>query len=472
MSHGKYVGPSMHDCLSPGTWATDLKPPPSGKGKAHVVLRDSFVDEWVVTIRPARFVHRRNPQWSYSEDEFNAKVAPFSDSANVARLLRARLPAQAETVVYEPNQASGLITLDGRSVVNMYQPSPVRPVSGDPGPFLQLMERLIPIKRDREFALNWIATLIARPDIKMSYGLLLVSEAQGVGKTTLAEKVLAPLVGMHNCSFPQASEVTEGRFNSWQVGVRLAVVGEIYSGHSKGAYNRLKQVITDTRVRVEEKYEKPFDQTNWTHIAASSNSKRALKIAFDDRRWLIPRVTEEAAPPEFWRGFNEWLETGGLEIIAYWASERVKQPESLVRPGMEAPITEAKRESVYEAMSDGERAIFDLGRNLQCHEKRGLMRLDLARDWLLGEKDRDGFDRRHALQTLESAETITRLLKAAGLRRGPKQYKHLGDRFRVVANFEIPADATWADLQQFELSPSKVDELDGPNNPFEPRTDP
>ena len=39
----------------------------------------------------------------------------------------------------------------------------------------------------------------------MLYGLLLVSETQGVGKTTLGERILAPLVGWHNVSVPDAT---------------------------------------------------------------------------------------------------------------------------------------------------------------------------------------------------------------------------------------------------------------------------
>jgi len=58
------------------------------------------------------------------------------------------------------------------------------------------------MKRDRIELMRWCATLIARPDIKMNYGVLLISETQGVGKSTLGEKILAPLIGKLNASFP------------------------------------------------------------------------------------------------------------------------------------------------------------------------------------------------------------------------------------------------------------------------------
>ena len=43
----------------------------------------------------------------------------------------------------------------------------------------------------------------------MSYGVLLVSETQGVGKSTLGEAILTPLVGEWNVSFPNEKQVTD-----------------------------------------------------------------------------------------------------------------------------------------------------------------------------------------------------------------------------------------------------------------------
>jgi hypothetical protein len=79
--------------------------------------------------------------------------------------------------------------------------------------------------------LKWCATLIARPSIRMGYGLLLISEQQGIGKTTLGAHILAPLVGLHNTSFPGENDITSA-FNEWVAHKRLAVISEIYSGSS------------------------------------------------------------------------------------------------------------------------------------------------------------------------------------------------------------------------------------------------
>jgi hypothetical protein len=187
----------------------------------------------------------------------------------------------------------------------------------------------------------------------MSYGLLLVSERQGAGKSTLGEKILAPLVGLENTSFPSETDIVESQFNAWLSHKRLSVIHEIYAGNSSKAYNKLKSIITDKFVTVNKKHQSTYELENWTHIFACSNSNRALRISMDDRRWLLPQVTEEMKPHEYWVGFNEWLENGGLEIIRWWADEWLKK-NNPVFPGQTAPYTQAKEDFIDDSLSAGQ----------------------------------------------------------------------------------------------------------------------
>jgi hypothetical protein len=186
----------------------------------------------------------------------------------------------------------------------------------------------------------------------MHYALLLVSETQGVGKTTLAEKILAPLIGVHNVSFPNEKQVTDSKFTSWLVHKRLAVVNEIYAGEKRKAYDNVKSYITEVDIDVEEKFQKPYKIRNHTHILATSNSLKALKLDIGDRRWLVPGVTEELRPQAYWSQYNEWLRGDGLSYIAAWAREFVTT-HGAVETGAHAPWTRAKQEMIEENMSPG-----------------------------------------------------------------------------------------------------------------------
>jgi hypothetical protein len=373
----KRAAPTLQQCLHPATWAS------TSDGRR---LRAEFVEEWLYTVQPAFFLHRADLSRRYHESEFNALIAPFChDSGNpkapkVSTLLHRHAAAQAETVTYNPARKNGRINYDGRLVVNVYQPSPIRAREGDAKPWQDFIEYLIPDAEDRKETLRWCATFIARPDIRMRYSLLLISEATGVGKTTLAE-ILAKEAGYHNCSFPSAETVTAANFNSWIGYRRLAVIAEVYAGHSAKTFNILKAVITDKDVHLNEKYEKEFWIENWIHIFATSNSYNALKIDDQDRRWFVPGVVEERKPLQYFIDFRAWLEEGGYEIIAHWAKDYVAK-HGHVLTGEHAPMSAAKRRSIEESYSEGERLVQQLGNALAARQDKTVVRQDKIREWL------------------------------------------------------------------------------------------
>jgi hypothetical protein len=401
----------------------------------------------------------------YSASEFDANIALFSDVEKVAKLRHKKLWGKASTIVYDPGKASGVIASPGGGhVINIYYPSAIKASKGNVGPFYRFLINLVPIKADRRGLMRYIATLIARPDIHMLYGVLLISETQGVGKSTLAEKILAPLVGRHNASFPSAAEVTDSTFNSWRAFKRLAVIEELYDGQTSRAYNRLKSTTAEN-IDINEKFEKPFAVKNWIHIIASSNSMRALKLAGTDRRWFVPGITEKTQPDAYWKKFNEWLGDGGLEIIRWWAEEYVKDERNVVETGEHAPRSAAKDVSTLASMSDGERLVYELGEDLAAYPLASrdktdcLIRLDILRAWLANKKralndERYGDSGNRLLETLA---TITRTLKRVdGLRICPTRFRDHGDRFRVVANFEIDKAARWEDVAHLCRTPEEV----------------
>ena len=344
---GKYVGPSFDDCLFPATWATRIGVP-KGKGRPPIFLREEFAKERFWVTKPGVFAHEDHIDRLWNEKEFNRKVRPFSDSANTAALLINYLPAMCDTVTYDPGRKSGLINVGGQRLLNTFRGTTIVAVKGDPAQFLDYMAKLIPDPGDRHETLRWVATHIVRLAIRMSYGMLLVSETQGVGQGTLGEAILMPLIGIPNVSVPDEQMITDGSFNGWIAHRRLAVVHEIYAGHSIKAYNRLKHVITDGITRINRKNMEEYELEIWVHIVACSNSLKALKMDNADRRWLVPRVTEVTQPEAYWRKFHGWLKNeDGLGIIKNWAEEFLKTNEPVLK-GQHAPWTTRKQELIEE----------------------------------------------------------------------------------------------------------------------------
>lgn len=350
---GKYIGPKWFDMLKFATRATYLVPNPEGRGRPTVALSQDFAAEWHHVVKPEVYVHRDWPAVALTAKEFNHKVAAFADVDDVARIFNKDGATMANALAYDPSRKPGLYAKADGHFINTHVPSPIGAVKGDYSPFIGFMQHLVPDEQECKELMRWVATLIALPANKMYYGVLLISETQGIGKSTLGEKILAPLLGHGNVSYPSEHEITESNYNYWAAHKRLAVVHEIYAGHSAKAYNKLKSVITDHIITVSQKYMASYDIDNWVHVFACSNSTRAMQLSMDDRRWFVPRVTEKKKPAEYWRDFNAWLlEDEGLGKIRYWAEQFIEQ-EGPVMAGAAAPWSPTKKEMIEESYSAG-----------------------------------------------------------------------------------------------------------------------
>lgn len=317
-SDSRYKGPPFMALVEPATWATDIVVPERG-GKPQAYLRDHFKHQWVYADEPELFICTADPRIVRGAANLSNKLVKFSDSPGTSRLLL-KACDHVTTLAYAPDKPSGTVTVRGQRAFNVFRPADIKPEPGDAQPWFDFLAYLFPDRNERRQIERYCATLIARPQVRMHFGLLLVSKTQGVGKGILASRVLAPLVGDHNVGYPSEHDIAESAFNDWMAHKRLVVVGEIYQGSGWKAYNRLKGVITDKDFQVNKKHQTPYRIDNWCHVIACSNSDQPLKIEATDRRWFCPKVAEQPWTPDEFERFVQWLASGGLSIIAHWAA--------------------------------------------------------------------------------------------------------------------------------------------------------
>jgi len=295
---------------------------------------------------------------------------------------------------------------------------------------------------------------------------LLISETQGVGKGTLA-KILAPLVGEENVSTPSEHEIVDSPFNYWIAHKRLAVVHEIYAGHSSKAYDKLKSIITDPDISVNQKNQPVYKIDNWVHVFACSNSMRALKLSEDDRRWFVPKVTDQKSDPHWWGEFNEWLKDGGLGIIKWWMQEWLKNNDP-VAPGEDAPWSSTKREMIEEGYSEGQMLV---AKTLdQIKEKMngtGAMVLDTDLQKLIKDQLYEGRQN----DRIEKLATIRRIARQRGwfINKFPNHaFKPWGIsafKAQLICSEAVHAGMQWKELRDLGLSPTKPDPGPGETGP-------
>jgi hypothetical protein len=353
-SEDRYKGPDLRDLLFVATHATEKWEDYDGDGKKPYIVTKAFKDEVVHCVKPDVVIFLNKPAQLWTQSEFNHIVRPFSDVKNVAELLQKDIVGRGHKLTYDPSVGAGKgILPDGLAYINTHTPTRIKPERGDVTPWLELLNYMFVVERERDDAKRWFATHIAALGTRMSYGMLTVSETQGVGKTTIGQDVLAPLTGWENVSVPSESDIVESNFNSWRVRKRFILINEIYAGGNKKAYNKLKSVITDKDFEASEKYLSPYRLENWAHVYASSNSLNALRMPNDDRRWFIPSITEEKKPDDYWRAFQYWLShQGGLNKIHAWAIDYIAAHGPVLR-GTEAPHTHAKTLMSEESLSPG-----------------------------------------------------------------------------------------------------------------------
>ena len=407
-SEGRYIGEPFRNYLRPCTWATDLVPVGDGD-RVVPVIREEFAEQWAWIKDHGWFVNLHLTQFKYeNEQKFNAGMMPVSDSKNTAILLQKKIGSSQYGLTYDPSTDARVVTSSmGLSQINTYHPSPIQPVEGDYGPWLEFMDYLVPKEDDRKKLMRWCATLIHKTGTRMAYGVLMMTEKQGTGKTTLGEAILAELVGQHNTSFPSERSIADSDFNGWAVNKRLIVVNEIYHGHSWKAYNTLKSYVTDRHIEANIKFMATYTLPNWTHYYLSSNSKAALKIDNDDRRWLVPALTEEIWPASKFREFYAWLSGGGLSHIAWWAATYERRSEGkFIAPGETAPMTADKRRLINESESEELRLLADFADAFAELEQPTAISLNQLKEWAAEQSKERSFS---------SPDSIGRLMVKRGL---------------------------------------------------------
>jgi hypothetical protein len=348
--------------MKPATWATVPLPKQKGERQGYALNRQ-FGDQWLFSVKPLRFHHVWLPLRSFDSSEFDALVRPFSDVRQTSQSVIKEPHSQGVCEIYDPHRPSGLChDDDGVSFVNTHIPSTVKDFPDgeklDPKfaePIEDFFEQLIPNELERHEVKLWCATIMHERS-KLHYALLIVSETQGVGKTTLAD-IIWTVLGRENGTAIQASTLIDSGYQYWGE-KQLVIINEIHEGHQTKIVDRLKEVITDKTVNVHKKWQKPYDAPNHINIFACSNHLRALHILKEDRRWLVARASERKRTEEYWLWFNDWLENeDGYRKFKRWAKDFVKEHGSVTK-AKEAPKTEARMATIVEGFRESTRYLF------------------------------------------------------------------------------------------------------------------
>ena len=142
----------------------------------------------------------------------------------------------------------------------------------------------------RKWLLRWLALPIVRPGAKMQSAPALYG-IQGAGKTILGY-MMREVYGA-----PNFNEVKQGQlnnsFNPWSAHVQIILADEIISTDKRTSMDKIKGMITQAYVTVNEKYEKPYTLRDSANFLFASNNPVPLALDDDDRRFGVIHVLKK-----------------------------------------------------------------------------------------------------------------------------------------------------------------------------------
>jgi len=293
----------------------------------------------------------------------------YPDGEILNAVWKSRIPIRKfERLVYLP-EASEFPHGGKSSVYNIWRKSGVEARSGDVKPFLDHMAFLFPNEADRELVLDYLALLTQKPAQKIHFALL-VRGSQGTGKSWIGN-LMEKIIGRPNVVRPSNDEVVS-RWTHWMEGAQLAIVEELMTLGRLEVANRLKPVITDPMIRIEEKNCSLYSIPNHLNFICFTNHEDALRIEHGDRRWLVvfsPAVKKE---PEYYARLFGYLEHGSASFVKHWLLQR----QIVLNGHGVAPATSGKETMRRMSMGDVESYLLDLYEGCEAPFDFDLLRVD------------------------------------------------------------------------------------------------
>lgn len=237
-----------------------------------------------------------------------------------------------------PGKGEEIVTADGVNWLNTWVAPAIKPAQGNDKPMLDHILYLCNGNKDHAAMIaDWLAYAYQNPGQKINYALLIISAFQGVGKDTLA-LAMARLLGEANVPFVDDDAIAEGR-NEYMKRAQLVVVPEVMCGDRRDVANKMKPIITQPVVRINEKNKKPYFTTNCANVAMFSNHENAAYIEDGDRRHLVIICKSRPMAGDYYRNLYQYIQGADISGFAWFLANR---DLSHFNPKGEAPHTEYK----------------------------------------------------------------------------------------------------------------------------------
>lgn len=250
----------------------------------------------------------------------------------------------------------------GDNTLNTWSGWGHEPDKGNVKPFYELLDFIFKGDDDKpvkEWFLKWAAYPIQYPGTKLNTSVLLWSLEQGTGKTFVGE-ILGEIYGMKNYKTIGHAEL-HGSFNDWAANKQFIVGDEITSSSKWADNDKLKSVITQTSITINQKFKPVYTVQDCINYLFTSNHPDAMFVEASDRRIMVHEITGKKLSDAFYAKVDKWKNNGGLSALHHHLLNDIDCTG--FNPKAEAIHTDSKEEMKQATMTDVDLFIQELKLN-------------------------------------------------------------------------------------------------------------
>lgn len=231
---------------------------------------------------------------------------------------------------------------------------------------------------DLNWFMHWMAEGLRNPNIKMRTAVVIWSNMEGNGKSTIGN-LLAKLYGRYASNITSA--ILKSQYNSF-IRNKLFIMSDELTGEevdnvkdTKRYMDQLKNLITQDEVVINAKYISEYTVKDYAKYFFTSNNVNMISISNFSRRFFIIHAPEEKMPQSFYTDFyNTVFSDEGLrEIMTFLLNYEV---DKVIALNSDAPATEAKQEIVVNSRTLKQQWFIDLqeaAQNVEPMENSGFI---------------------------------------------------------------------------------------------------
>lgn len=303
--------------------------------------------------------------YSMSMDNANEKVT--KDAWEAFTQSQALRPPVADRLCFRPDLKPGeIVNIEGTTFANIYWPVEVDRKVGDPTPFLNFLQKLLPNERDRTILLSYMAAIVQYKGVKFQWAPVLQG-CEGNGKTFITRAVAAA-VGNRYSYFPSAMDITD-KFNDWMLNNIFIAVQDIYVSGDRGeVLESLKPMVTDREHQIQGKNKDKFKGDICANWILNSNHRNAIPVNDKSRRYAYlytaqqeyEDLARDGMDGSYFKNLYDWAKADGFAIISellytYMIPDEFNPATSCTR----APTTSSTKQAIAESMGVVEQEILE-----------------------------------------------------------------------------------------------------------------